>query len=383
MNLVLKLSKLCNLRCTYCYEYEHLANPARMPLDGLAFFLARLGEHLATLAEPPALEFALHGGEPLLLPADYLRAVVALQRQHLGRHGLVFRNSVQSNLYRVPGGRLELLAELDIGLGVSLDVSGGARVTAQGTDAEAAVQNALRNLLASPLGRRLRVGGISVLHAGNHQQAAQTFRFFAQLGLDYRILPIFSMHEPPPRLAPLMLTPAQVVAALQAVQQAQLDWRGPRRIRVLPLEDYLRAALGQLAGLAPPLPAHPELEWALIINTDGRVYTHAEAYTDGLQLGHAFTQPAADWLRPQARAGVQARRAERAAVCAACGFGTHCSRLPMLEALPSERTRAADGRLICAVAQPMIAHLHTLLAQVPAARTRAVSVASKPPLPGS
>jgi uncharacterized protein len=226
MNIVLKLSKLCNLRCTYCYEYDHLADPARMPLDGLAYFFARLGEHLASLPAPPALEFALHGGEPLLLPADYLRAVVSLQREHLGRHGIGFRNSVQTNLYRVPEERLELLAELEMGLGVSLDVSGGARVDARGHDAEARVQVQLRALLASPLGRRLRVGGISVLHAGNWERVAETYAFFAGLGLDYRILPIFSMHEPPPRLRPLMLQPTQVVQALQAVQRAQLGWRG-------------------------------------------------------------------------------------------------------------------------------------------------------------
>jgi len=31
----MKLSKLCNLRCTYCYEYEELAQKARMPLEGI------------------------------------------------------------------------------------------------------------------------------------------------------------------------------------------------------------------------------------------------------------------------------------------------------------------------------------------------------------
>lgn len=367
MNLVLKLSKLCNLRCTYCYEYEHLADPARMPLDGLAYFLDGLGEYLARLPAPPALEFALHGGEPLLLPADYLRAVVNLQREHLGRHGIAFRNSVQTNLYRVPDERLELLAELEMGLGVSLDVNGGARVDAQGRDAEARVQTQLRSLLASPLGRRLRVGGISVLHAGNWERAAETYAFFAGLELDYRILPIFSMHEPPPRLRPLMLQPAQVVQALQAVQRAQLGWRGARQIRVYPLDDYLQAALAQLAGRALPPPASADLEWALIINTDGRVYTHAEAYVEGQALGQAFSEPVASWLHGPVRTRLQQERAARAVVCRACEAGDHCSRLPMTEALPSERTRDAQGQLVCAVARPMIAGLRALVAQTPAA----------------
>jgi uncharacterized protein len=27
---VVKLSKLCNMRCSYCYEWNELGNPARM-----------------------------------------------------------------------------------------------------------------------------------------------------------------------------------------------------------------------------------------------------------------------------------------------------------------------------------------------------------------
>jgi len=36
MFFVMKVSKLCNLRCTYCYEYDELANRERMSLDQLA-----------------------------------------------------------------------------------------------------------------------------------------------------------------------------------------------------------------------------------------------------------------------------------------------------------------------------------------------------------
>ncbi|HRD75742.1 MAG TPA: hypothetical protein PK264_07380 [Hyphomicrobiaceae bacterium] len=31
--IVVKISKYCNLRCTYCYEFKDLANKARMSLD--------------------------------------------------------------------------------------------------------------------------------------------------------------------------------------------------------------------------------------------------------------------------------------------------------------------------------------------------------------
>lgn len=367
MNLVLKLSKLCNLRCAYCYEYEQLANPARMPLDGLSRFLDGLGEYQARVAPDMELHFALHGGEPLLLPPDYLRALVALQQRHLAARRLQFRNVVQTNLYKVPPGVTELLAELNIGIGVSLDVHGGQRVTAAGRDAEARVQKNLRDLLASGLGRRVSVGGISVLHADNVERAADTFRFFAGLGMDYRILPIFSMTEPPARMRELMLEPPRIVAALKAVLHARLRWRG-KRISILPLDEYLEAAARDWSG--EPVPAHDSAlgEWALIIDTNGDVYNHSEAYDSAQSFGNAFAQPFGDLMASPTRQRLLAVRAQRARTCERCEFNGSCSHYPVTEALPSEREIGADGMLRCPVAQPMIAYCRELFGQATAGR---------------
>ena len=106
MHLVLKLSKLCNLRCRYCSEFAWLAQRDRMPLEGLAFGLQGAAEWAASLETPPIFRFVLHGGEPLLLPEPYLRDLVALQHRILGERGLAFENTLQSNLYAVPERKL-------------------------------------------------------------------------------------------------------------------------------------------------------------------------------------------------------------------------------------------------------------------------------------
>lgn len=368
MNLVLKLSKLCNLRCAYCYEFEHLAQPARMPLAGLDRLFDSLGDWWSREGGGE-LHFALHGGEPLLLPPDYFAALVDLQRRHLAGRGIVFRNAVQTNLYRVPPGMPERLAELDIGIGVSLDVHGKARVDARGSDAEARVRRNLERLLASGVAGRIEVGGISVLHAGNVDRAGDTFRFFAAHGLDYRILPIFSMVDPPARMRPLMLDPAQVVAALLDVLQAQLAWKG-RPVRVHPLEDYLEAAVRKSSGMPGPVYDPGRREWALIVDTNGDVYNHAEAYDARYRFGNAFAQPMGDVMRSAARRRATALREARAGTCKRCGFDGACPRLPVVEALPSERVLDGDGRLACLVARPMIEHCLALVAACPPAGKR-------------
>lgn len=367
MNVVLKLSKLCNLRCVYCYEYDALGDPARMPLAGLGRFFESLSHYYRSCGANSGLSFAFHGGEPLLLPHAYLRAIVALQERWFGAHGIPYFNAVQTNLYRVPAGTLELLEELGIGVGVSLDVHGGQRVDASGRDAEVRVQANLRRLIEQGWARRVKIGGISVLHARNVDRAADTFRFFAELGLNYRILPIFSMAEPPARMRDLMISPGQVRGAFQAVLDAQLSWDGPV-IRVYPLQDYLVAAAAHVNGRAALGYDDAAMEWALIVDTGGDAYGHAEAYSAAHRLGNVFRETVDAVMASAARQRLRAERAERARLCDDCEFGRSCDRIPLVEALPSERTYGADGRLACAVARPMIGSLASLAARVPAVR---------------
>lgn len=352
MYFVLKLSKLCNLRCVYCYEYEELGDRTRMPLEGLEFLLASVADEYRERGWTYQLHFVLHGGEPLLLPASYLRSFVELQRRHLGGRGIPYHTSVQTNLYRFDEAQLALLEELDIGIGVSIDVFGDQRLTAGGRDSQERVLDNLQLLFDSGAVSRRGVGGISVLHARNAEHAVFTFRFFQSLGLCFRMLPVFSLIDVPARMAHLTLPAWQVVETLQRVALAQLSSIGPP-IHVYPLRNYLEAAVSHVAGIttAPYDPA--EHEWAVIVNTNGDAYNHGDAYTaDGL-FGNAFTTPFGELLASAGRRRSLELRIERARVCQACKFGSSCSRVPVVEALPSERAWD-EGGLSCAVARPMI-----------------------------
>ena len=352
MNLVLKLSKLCNLRCSYCYEFDQLGDARRMPLDGLQAWFAQLARHFEGRATPP-IQFALHGGEPLLLPRDYLRALVRAQQDTLGAAGVAFRNSIQTNLYRVPDGLIDELEALDIGLGVSLDVSGGARVSANGLDAEARVARHLDALLADGARERLRIGGITVLHAGNHERAEVTFRFFAERGLDYRILPIFALAEPPERMAALMLSPEAIAAAFRRVIAARLSWTGAP-IRIHPLDEYLETVAHHQGNRPRAVRANADADWAWIVDTNGDVYSHSDTYDAPARLGNAFTDSVDALLDSPARGRVLAGRAERARACEACEFGNSCTRLPMVEAVPSERHGQASTPEDCRSVRPLL-----------------------------
>ena len=355
MHFVMKISKLCNLRCRYCYEYDELDRPERMPLERLRPFFASVADWWRSGPAGPPPVFVLHGGEPLLLPVAYVRAFAEALHDALDPAGVPFAISVQTNLTRVDPDMLALLEEFRISLGVSLDVFGGERVTAGGRDAQPRVLDNLQSLFDSGAADRLGVGAISVIHRGNVAHAERTFAFYRELGLSYRMLPVFALADPPARMRHLTLGHDEVLDAFMRVADAYLASDAP--IRVYPLVHFMQAAVDGLAGAGTGGYDPRVAEWALIVDTNGDAYSHAEAYTpDGL-MGNVFAQPLAEIMDGPGRRRAIAVRMERATLCDACPHGRSCSRLPIVESLPSERRRDADGRLECAIARPMIDHL--------------------------
>lgn len=362
LHFVMKLSKLCNLRCSYCYEYDQLGEPARMPLDRVEFFLSTLADSLACTVDPPRVRFVLHGGEPLLLPLDYLDAFCGLVERHLGERRLPYSISLQTNLLRLDDGILGLLGRRRIALGVSFDVFGGQRVNLAGRDSQTRVAQNMQRLLDDGL----HFGGIAVVHALNVDALPYIYRFYRQLGVSMRFLPMFARTEAgEERTAHLIPAVHDVVAALCELADEVLE--DAHLIGVKPIDDYCHAAARKLAGrpgrLYDPLGRH---EWTVIVDVDGGAYNHGDAYTDAGLIGNIFEAPWDELMRGPRRMAMHARRMARAATCRACPFDLCCSQLPVVEAYQSQQVCDSDGRAICTIARPVIEHVASRMETRPA-----------------
>ena len=223
----------------------------------------------------------------------------------------------------------------------------------------------LDQLLDQGWAPRLGLGGISVLHAGNVHRSVEMFEHFARRSLAMRFLPVFAMVDPPPRMRHLMLSPEQIVEALWEVMQARLQSPTLTGTRVYPLDDYLRAAVVTVSGGRQKQHDPEQGEWTLIVDTDGTVYTHSDAYLPGAALGNGFRQPLAELMRSTTRRGLIADRRARSRLCAECPHSAGCNGLPMIEAVPSERIRDHAGQLRCGVARPLIDRMVALIRAVP------------------
>jgi len=359
MHFVLKLSKLCDLRCTYCYEYDELARKERMPLEGLEFFIEGVAqfalEQRARSRGPSEFRFVFHGGEPLLLPDAYLSSLCDLQHKILDPHQISYWNIVQTNLFGVTRSKLELLHRLGIRLGVSFDVFGGQRLTLRGTDSQNRVLDNLQMLSDIGYVDDSGVGAISVLHRGNIDYAEQTYDFFNELRISYRILPLDAAGAAtaPSRYEDLVVSNEAKVNVFKRI--AERHARLNKGIRVLPLDDYLRSARRYLADTSASAYNFPENEWALIVNTNGDAYNSGDAYVPRGFIGNVFRQTLSKIFESDAYAATVAMRRGRMLTCEACRYRNACPRIPIAEMYASEREFDADGRLICAVAAPMIA----------------------------
>ena len=350
MNWVVKASKLCNLRCRYCYEWDELARRDRMALENWEHLLHSIRwyhEHrVASLGPPYQSRIIWHGGEPLLLPPEYISAVMSLQRRVLGADALrdgEYFNALQTNLYSVSNEMLDLLERERVSLGVSMDVAGGVRLSAAGRETEERVARNMDRLRD----RGIPFGAIVVLAGHTVDRVTEIYDFYESIGVNVRFLPIFDSPLNTPD-ASFAITDAQV---LDAFQRLFVHWAArPQRVAIDPFREYLDAVMRHRMGRSQfGYDRRTNGEWALLVNTDGTLYQVMDAYDPAKAMGNIFTTSMSDILRSEMYDASLVRDETLVRACDGCEFRGPCTSLPLFDSARS--TRPASR---CHVAYPML-----------------------------
>ncbi len=114
LNLIIKTTRKCNLRCSYCHDWRSRGRP--MGLDVLANLTAKALQAKAQRV----VNFIWHGGEPMLLGIDYFRRALAIQKEFLAPGRYVI-NSIQTNGTLLTDEWCEFLLRNRFTLGISID----------------------------------------------------------------------------------------------------------------------------------------------------------------------------------------------------------------------------------------------------------------------
>lgn len=165
--VLLKVASRCNLDCSYCYVYNMgdeswRSMPKRMAEDTHNLVAEQLGRLFAAQDHPFAI--VLHGGEPLLLGVERLRALLQVLRSRLPPSCPI---SIQTNGVLLKRPILDVCAAFDVSLSVSLDgpalVHDKHRVDLRGRASHAAVVAGLENLQSHPEAEALFSGVLAVV----------------------------------------------------------------------------------------------------------------------------------------------------------------------------------------------------------------------------
>jgi uncharacterized protein len=348
---VVKVSKLCNLRCRYCYEFSQLGNPRKMSLEQLAAFFRNLDEYYGALPHDVRIRFIWHGGEPLLVPPEYYWSIFELQRQIFGSR-IEVQNSVQTNLTRLDESRLKLLQQGFDTVGVSIDLFGDLRVDAGGLPRQDTV---LRNM-DTLRDAGIPFGCITVLTRRNIGFVTNIYSFYERLGIDFRVLPLFP-GEAEDQHAGYEITAAETLRAYKQI--VDLMFAREPIIRVEPLVTHIRSALLFLArGAQPNIYRRDDWERYFIVDTDGAAYSYSNVYDPEQCYGNVFTSSVKALLdsagRRRSIVEAEARVAEE---CGKCDYFGGCDGEPVAERLSEFNDMYRHGRRECLVEKGVIAHI--------------------------
>lgn len=368
LTVVLKLSKFCNMRCTYCFEFDDLDKRERIAPDALTRLFLSVRSYAERFERIERILFVMHGGEPLTLPQTYYADYFERQQNAFSGSKIKVQNTIQTNLLSLDEEKIRLIEKHGVHIGVSHDGAGEARVNMAGRQ--------VADRVADNMDRLTEMGvpykGIAVLHRGNLERVEEMFRFYYDRGIDFRVLSILSFGEPQGQRHGLGITQAERLEALKRI--ADIYFASPPRIRLDPIDNFLRSAVDALTGRYE-LDYQPETqgEWALIVDTDGSTYTYGDSYTPEGYIGNLVTQSIPEIFESQTYLRASARRKARMAPCNDCPFFGSCDQTILAEAAPSERVTDAKSNPVCPVAQPMIAHLCNLIGEQYGASAKSIA----------
>jgi uncharacterized protein len=363
---VLKVHSRCNLACDYCYVYEAVDQSWRRQPRSIAPEIVRAtGRRIAEHAERHRLRrvwVTLHGGEPLMIGRDRLRAVVDDLRATVGdRAGLEI--GLQTNGVLLDEWFARYLLGEQIRVGISLD---GGRVAndrhrrfLNGTSSYDRVVDAVR-LMTSPTFRPAFAGILATVDVAN--DPVELFHQLAALapGKIDLLLPHATWQTPPPAAVP-----GRTVYGDWLVAFFDAWYDAPATMGVRLFEELMHALLGgastsEAVGLSTPE--------SIVVETDGsfeRSDILKVAYPGAPETGFNVVDHSLEDVlhHPAIQAAAQGRSSLSATcrscpIVVACGGGLYAHRYRAGSGFDNPSVYCHDlGRLINRIAERIAADL--------------------------
>ncbi|WP_171070096.1 radical SAM protein [Methylobacterium terricola] len=331
LQYVVKLSKYCNLRCSYCYEFESLGDKKRMSPELLEAIFTHARD-FARDEELARIRFSWHGGEPFMVPVEQYRQIGALQRRVFDGK-IPIQNVAQTNLTILPEKLLDFLKHGDFfqGIGISFDVQGDQRIDRQGLPS---AQKTLDNL-QTIIDHEIDFGAITVLARNTISHVEAIFNFYDRLGIPFRLLP-FYLSAYDEQIEQHAITQGELVEAMKLTFDLWMMSDNP--LSIDPLDDYIDHAVDFLTGNKQFIYNKDADEIVFIIDIDGSVSGMADTYDPVRTYGNLGTMTMHDIIvSPGRRIALDECQSRMARHCNNCPYYGYCPGHFVAEATPAQR----------------------------------------------
>jgi uncharacterized protein len=114
LNLIIKSTRKCNLRCSYCHDWR--SRGTVISFEVLANLIAKALQH----QKVRLVNFIWHGGEPLLLGLDFFKKALTIQEAFIQPNHYV-TNSLQTNGTLLTAEWCEFFKRNKFNVGISVD----------------------------------------------------------------------------------------------------------------------------------------------------------------------------------------------------------------------------------------------------------------------
>lgn len=115
VEVILKVTEACNLRCKYCYNGENSYTKGVLSLERFEKLLKVLKTGY------DVIHLIWHGGEPLCAGIDYFRKAMDIERKVFINNSVIIENSIQTNATLINSEWIKFFKEFDFKVGISFD----------------------------------------------------------------------------------------------------------------------------------------------------------------------------------------------------------------------------------------------------------------------
>lgn len=352
VNFFVKVTKFCNLRCKYCYEYPYLSDKRKIEEPEARKMFVTLAKYFSQTGQN--VHFIWHGGEPFVLPPAYYQNLFEIQATIFGEYGVTYENSVQTNLTILHQDWLDALKnDIFDAIGVSIDMIGDDRVNVAGKPMDDKVLDNMQKLIDNGI----TFGTITVLSAKTQPHILDIYRFFCEINTPCSLIPIqknaaVAHHDF------FSLAPQAVVAAYIALFETWLT--AENAVLIDPIEHYINSAIKYLNPNKTLLYYQKAVSDSLfIINTDGKIYgdIYANNFDTDAYYGNIFEESFEDILKSEVYQQVVAASDKRLAqICGQCPFWGACMGDAVGKGSLEDLTEDENGQLTCQIIRPFLAY---------------------------